>query len=149
MTTSSQDPSAQTSIFDKKGNAYQLPRDFGSLRDINGGSFSASVSRTVDPDTKEQAIKRATNHANPEWKSAALDAIVEIASKQVCFTSDDVLGALDRLDVTTHDTRALGGILTAAARLKWIRKSGNYIPSKRPACHSRPILIWESLIFTQ
>lgn len=112
-------------------------------------SFSASASRTVDFDSKQEAMKRSMNHANPDWKAAALDAIVEVASKQASFTSDDILAVLDRLDVKTHDTRALGGILTAAARLKWIRKSGNYVPSKRPACHSRPILIWESLIFTQ
>lgn len=109
--------------------------------------FSEEVQRlnkTID--SKEEAIERSMGNANERWKTAALDTIVEIAQKTPSFTSDDVLAVLDRLDVKTHDTRALGGIFVQAARLGWIRKTGAYVPSKRPACHSRPILVWESLL---
>lgn len=111
------------------------------------GVFSEEVQRlnkTID--TKEEAIERSMGNANERWKTAALDTIVEIAQKTPSLTSDDVLAVLDRLDVKTHDTRALGGIFVQAARLGWIRKTGAYVPSKRPACHSRPILVWESLL---
>lgn len=111
-------------------------------------SFSdVIIANNKEYETKKEAIRKAMKNANEEIKTAALDGIVAIAQECAYVTSDDVLEYLADRNYTTHDTRFLGGIFIQAARMGWIRKSGNYRPSKRKECHHRPILIWESFLY--
>jgi hypothetical protein len=135
-------PLAQTSIFDDKGNAYQLPKDFLA--------FSASASRVVDPDTKEEAITRVKANANPEWMSAATKVAYGICKGKQEFTTDDLWAVIDTLAVSTKDNRAMGAVMTNAESKKWCQmKDCRPIPSKRPQCHGRPVCVWESLLFSK
>ena len=94
---------------------------------------------------RDEAIERANDHANQEWKSLARSAVVFLAETGRPFTTDDVWDLLDALPVKTHEPRALGAIMQKAAKDGLIRSSGPYVKSRRPECHRRPVAVWEAV----
>ncbi len=99
-------------------------------------------------EAKRDAIERVGNHANPDWKAAALESVQLAARRQPTLTTDDVWWLLGWDNPEhTHEPRAMGAIMQAAARAGWIRATPAYQQSVRVACHARPLRVWESLIF--
>lgn len=88
------------------------------------------------------AIKRAGDHADPEWATAAMRAVVRLARTGKPFSTDDVWAALAKSNVTTHEHRALGSIMRTANNLGIICRNGNYTKTARPEAHQRPIAMW-------
>lgn len=95
---------------------------------------------------KAEAIERVRENAKPEWKEAAAQAIRRLALRLDTFTTDEVWEALAEYPQATHEPRALGALMQDAAKLGLIKASANYRPSARPACHSRPVRVWVSLV---
>ena len=95
----------------------------------------------------EEAIRRAGEHANEEWKMECIEAIRDICIRKQEFTMDDVWDALRGSECHTEESRALGAIILEAARRKYCRNTGRYIKSRLKVRHSRPIQIWESLLY--
>jgi hypothetical protein len=90
-------------------------------------------------------IQTSTEHADPQWRKAALSAIRRVARKREKFTSADVLEALERSKSQTHDLRALGGVLTKARNLGLIENAGLV---RRRDKHGRGVsTIWRSLLY--
>ena len=90
---------------------------------------------------RDEAMERADLHANTEWKSTVEAVILHLGRMRPTFTSDDVWDYLEaHHKVDTHEPRALGPILTALAKTKTIRATGDYTPSRRR--HAAPIRIW-------
>ncbi len=58
------------------------------------------------------------------------------------FTADDLLLALESVNVHTPEHRALGGIIRTAHRDGLITPTGRYVPSSRPVSHARPCREW-------
>lgn len=94
--------------------------------------------------SREAAMGRADDHADADWKDAALAAVYAAALERQTLTSEHVLPLIDKR-YTTHDLRALGPVLVRAAKLGWIEKTGQYQPSARR--HMSPLTLWESLLY--
>lgn len=91
------------------------------------------------------ALLRVDEHADPDWKDVARDAIAFLATTRHEFTTDDVWAELDRHSATTHEPRALGALMRKAARQRLIAPTDRYVTSTRAACHSRPVKVWRTL----
>lgn len=91
---------------------------------------------------RADAIGRADDHADTEWKRAAYEAILKLAHLRLTFTSDDVWEALEGVEVATHEPSALGPVFLRASRAKQIKKTGRMVLSRRSVTH-RDITIWE------
>lgn len=100
------------------------------------------VMTTTEVATNE-AIARAEAAANEEWKRAARRVVEAIIERGREFTSDLVQDVLAEMPVSTHDTRALGGIMREYARAGHIRATGRFEKSKRAVCHQNPKQVWE------
>ena len=79
---------------------------------------------------------------NRHWYEAALCAIHNLAQSGRGFTTDDVWDALAALATFTTEPRALGAIMRDAARAGTIQPTVNFVKSRRPVCHSRPVRVW-------
>jgi hypothetical protein len=88
----------------------------------------------------QEAIERANEHANPEWKEAARAAVLAIAPG-VEFTTDDVWARLTG-DEQTHERRALGAVMQQLAADGRIVKLDRVRPSTRPEAHANPKQVW-------
>lgn len=96
----------------------------------------------------EEGRARAEANADAAWRAAAGRAVQIVAATHVTFTTDEVHQQLDSMGVTTHDTRALGAVLKAAAKSGWCTQTDNFRASKRPEAHARPQRVWLSSIAT-
>jgi hypothetical protein len=105
--------------------------------------FDADAARVA----RDEAVHRVDEHAEEDWKAAALDAVRFIAEKRDVFTTDAVWWLLGQQDVEPpHEERALGAVMQAAARQGWIAPTDRTRKSIRPACHARDLRIWRSLL---
>ena len=92
---------------------------------------------------RDAALAQVEDNADARWKLEAERIVIELARTGRHFTSDDVMDALDRLEVTTRDTRALGPVMLKAIRREWIHKTG-YTASRRR--HSTAIAEYVGMI---
>ena len=97
----------------------------------------------------QDALRRVTEHANPEWWQAALTAVAELAGRHRGFTTDQVWQHLAAQALTPHEPRALGAVMRVAARARLIAPTDRYVPSERPQAHRRPVRVWRSLLLTE
>jgi hypothetical protein len=98
-------------------------------------------------EAQREAIERVDKNADPQWKIDMLEAVKSVAARLVKFTSDDVWEELaNKSDSETHEPRALGAIMKKAASLGIVVGTSEYQPSKRVACHARPVRVWTSLV---
>ena len=96
---------------------------------------------------KQQAISRVRDNADQDWRNTALAAVRQIASTQSEFTTDNIWSEIEHTSFSsTHDPRAMGAVMTDAARAGICRKSDRVRPSQRKECHRRPIAIWISRV---
>lgn len=93
----------------------------------------------------EEGIRRADAYADKEWKVAALEAVKAVANANGRFTANEVWEELAKGGASTAEPRALGAIFRKARKLGWIQPTNEYLPSKIPQQHRRPIRVWESL----
>lgn len=84
------------------------------------------------------------SHADEDWKEETLKIVEQLALERETFTTDDVWEMLSELDVSTHEPRAMGAIMTIAKKMRLISPTTHHILSTRPSCHSRPIRVWKS-----
>ena len=94
---------------------------------------------------RDKALAQVEANADPAWKIHARTAIEFLAKTRHEFTTDDVWQHLaDRHQEGPREPRALGAMMTTAARDGWIMPTDRYVPSARPDCHRRPIKVWRS-----
>ena len=97
-------------------------------------------------EAQDDALVRVEQHADTDWKAAATTAVYRAARNLSTLTTDDVWDLIPAT-VTTHEPRALGAIMTKAARAGWIRLADKRpVKSKRVSRHAGPMSVWESLI---
>lgn len=95
-------------------------------------------------DAKEEAIAHVGINADPAWITTCYNIIVAVAFNKQRFTSDDVWAELDKSKIEApHEPRALGAVLKQVAKEGLIRATDEWVPSKRVACHARPVRCWE------
>lgn len=78
-------------------------------------------------------LERGMHNADASWLDAAERICLRLGQDPAGFITDDVWHELERIDdpPTTHDGRALGGIITALYRSGRIVKTGTYRRSAR------------------
>lgn len=98
------------------------------------------------PDARERALARVAAHTDPRVWQAAMDAVYALATERRVLDTDAVWERFQRYlwSHVSHEPRFLGAVMQAAKRKGWIASTGVYRPSKRAACHARPIMQWES-----
>lgn len=95
---------------------------------------------------RDEGIARGTENANVDWKLSAEMAVLSVARELELFTADDVVRRIDPR-AQTPDMRALGGVMTRAAKAGWCVKT--QLPAReceRRSRHSAPLNVWQSLI---
>jgi hypothetical protein len=97
-------------------------------------------------EARNEALARVEANANSAWKSHCEDAIRWLSETRPDFTTDDVWELMhQRLNPMPHEPRAIGAMMTNAAKRGLITPTDRYTPSARPECHRRPVKIWKSL----
>jgi len=92
---------------------------------------------------KEHGIGNALKHADAGWLTEALAAVFRVASSQENFTVDHVW--LDGEGLSSpREPRAMGAVMRIASKAGWISPTPDHWMSKRPACHRRPLRVWQS-----
>ena len=101
---------------------------------------------TLAEGAREEAIARVGAHAAPDFKTAAARIIDRLAKERTSFTTDDVWALLPE-GCETHEPRAMGAAMRAAAKSYVIAPTDRTVNSTRPACHARPVRVWRSLTY--
>lgn len=96
----------------------------------------------------EEAIGLVDAHAQPAWKVEVFRAIEALAQRQPDLTTDDVWEYLHLHDLAhgTHEKRAMGAVMRAAAKAGIIEITDSVRRSNRPVCHQNPKRVWRSLL---
>lgn len=98
-------------------------------------------------DARDEAMARVDEHAEEEWKRAALDAIEAVATWRDEFTTDAVWWMLDHSGAgDAREARVMGPLMTEAARRGWIARTDRTHNSVRVECHANPKRVWKSLL---
>lgn len=97
-----------------------------------------------DPrEARDDAIARADDHANPEWRERAYQAVRKVARMRLDFTADEVWDELADVSETTHNPSALGPVFLRAAKAGVIVKTGELRLSKHTQRH-RDLTVWRA-----
>lgn len=92
------------------------------------------------------AIKRGWQASKVQWRQTALVILCEFALCNKEFTVNDFRDKILESGVTTHDNRAMGGLMSTAKGWGWIT-SVSHIPSL--VGHKTPIQVWRSNIYQE
>ena len=95
---------------------------------------------------RDEAIERVDKHAEEAWRETADEGIRVCAALADEFTSEMVRLYLDLRDVETHDERALGPRMQAAARAGLIEPTDEFRAGSRVSRHRAPLRVWRSLV---
>lgn len=117
--------------------------DQGALFDLDDGFKPWQRGGVV---LRDEAIKRVDENADVGWKDEARKAVFYLASTRPEFTADDVWGMLDITDAKTHEPRAMGAVMQAAAREGLIVATNRTVQSALSRRHARPVRVWRSLM---
>ena len=99
---------------------------------------------------KDYSMTQVKQHADHDWKVEAARIVRYLASTREEFTTDAVWYLLEQFtDVSTHEPRAMGPIMLAAAKNGQIRATDRTTKSVRVVNHMRPIQVWRSLIYSE
>jgi hypothetical protein len=90
----------------------------------------------------QMAIEQVEQNANPDWLETARLVVVSLAKTGQPFTADDVWDKLAGHSAVTHEPSALGAVMRKVASAGLIRATGDYVKSRRPEAHQRPIRVW-------
>ena len=96
---------------------------------------------------RDASMQQAEDAANPEWQAYVSELIVEVARNCAEFTTDEVEWLrLQRGGPSTHEPRAMGPLMIAAAKRGVCTKTDRTQASSRVCNHRRPLRVWRSLI---
>lgn len=75
------------------------------------------------------------------WIDSVMEIILSIPISQ-SFTTDYLW---EQVESAPNEPRAMGAVMTRARRKGLVISTGNYIKSRRPECHARPVMIWRRI----
>ena len=101
-----------------------------------------------DPDEgrarRDEGMANADDHANPDWRDRALEAVYQLAASKPVFCAEDVW---ERGLEKPREPRALGPVMMRAAKLGYCRGTMQHRNSRMVTQHATPVRVYESLIF--
>ena len=100
---------------------------------------------------RDQAMAQVEEHASEDWKFAAREAVYRVCVAHPAFLVDEIWPEFERVSGTfaytgTHDKRAMGPIVTQAAKEGWCQ-SGPKERSKIVGNHGNWRTLWRSLLY--
>jgi hypothetical protein len=95
---------------------------------------------------KAAGMQQVWAHAAPGFREAALEVIYQAARHRLEISANDLWDGLAERGITTHDNRASGPVMTAAARRGWIVRTERTTKTTRPSRNKGDVRIWRSLI---
>lgn len=99
---------------------------------------------------RDAALTTVTDHADTRWLHAAAWAIRWCALTAPTFTTDDVWSLLyDVAYPNPHEPRAMGAAMQSAAAAGICTATDRTRRSHRPACHTRPVRVWQSHLYPE
>ncbi len=95
---------------------------------------------------KTAGMNLATSGA-PTWTQLARAAVEWLAARPDPFTSEDVIDivGVPRPDAGANRNNAVGAVMSGCARAGIIRKTGQYVETRRPTSHARIVAQWEGI----
>lgn len=101
---------------------------------------------TIDRDV---SIKKVMANANEAWKKHAIRVLNGIAYRSIELTSNDVEKAMEGSGLSTHDKRAMGGVMRYGEKMGWIAhfKPRKFKTSTSRKSHRCPREVWRSLLY--
>ncbi len=97
---------------------------------------------------RDHGILSAEQHAAPDFKAWAWVAVFRCALLHEFFTTDQVWAKIPA-EVVTHENRAMGAVMRAAAKQRWITTTDRTRKTERIAAHRRPCMLWRSRLITE
>src|ERR1041384_1350958 len=84
-----------------------------------------------------EAIERADQHADPDWKRVFFRTLIDVAVSEESFTTDEIWQRLqyDPNVPKTHERRAAGAIVLRAVKAGVIKMLPDVRRSNRAHCH--------------
>ena len=95
---------------------------------------------------RDAAIRRVADNANPDWKVEAVRVVSTVAQRMPEFTTDDVWHLIEEV---THEPRAMGPVMKAAAAAGLIEATDRFKLTERPSRHRAPVRVWKSLVYKE
>lgn len=101
---------------------------------------------------RDEALERVERGAPYWWKEAAMNAVRDVAQVRSGgeFTTDAVwlklCWSIGKAAAESVEPRAMGAVMRAAQGEGICEPTDRTRKSVRPACHSRPIRVWRSLL---
>lgn len=91
---------------------------------------------------RDDAIDK-VHRGNADFVELAVVAIRRVAARNYRFTTDAVWAELQGVDAP-REARALGAAMRIVQAEGLIIPTSEYKPSLRPACHRRPLRVWQA-----
>lgn len=104
---------------------------------------SSNFLAQIDEEAKA-AIRRGWDASKVGWRKQALIILLQTALSREVFTVNDFRDKIKESGITTHDNRAMGGLMVTARGWGWIKSSGDEIRSR--VGHGVPLQVWKSNI---
>jgi len=101
---------------------------------------------------KKEGMARVEQNSDERWKATMLEMVRLTCVEQLYFTSDDISERFEALPAprpVTHDKRAFGPVMTAAAKNGWCEKTNTVRESSRTKLHASPRAIWRSKLYAK
>lgn len=98
---------------------------------------------------KRDGMGRAGKHADEHWWQCMLESAKAVAERKPYVDAEDVKRWCwqHHPNAGTHEQRAVGPLMTAAAKLGYFTQTDRFNKSTLPQCHRRPMQAWQSLIY--
>ena len=98
---------------------------------------------------KADGMERAEKHADPHWMRTMLMLGVEVAKRKQRFIAPDIERLRRELhpNVTTHEPRAMGPVMTNLHNLRVCDPTNEFRGSGHKSDHNNLSRIWTSLIY--
>ncbi len=111
-------------------------------------TFAATIRRQNPQEQLDlfQALELVEQAADKRWLEEATKRVKYLCQTRYEFTTDAMWSHLDTLDVSTPEGRAMGSVMTNAAKAGWCEATDRSKPSSRPVCHKRKLQVWRSLL---
>jgi hypothetical protein len=98
---------------------------------------------------KQAGMAQVWDHARPEFRQAALRVLRAAALARPEVSANDLWDGLEAEGISTHDNRASGPVMVAAAKAGWIVRTDRTITTSRPSRHRGDVRVWQSLLYRE
>ena len=98
---------------------------------------------------KREGMERAKRSADPHWWQCMMEAAKAVAERKPFLFTDDIVAFCQEHhpNASTHEYRAIGPLMTTAAKLGYFQRTQDWVESTQKQCHRRPMRVWYSLIY--